>query len=78
MYKEISNIRFYSENSTMLNNWEFLYPEEEIKRTEWYKRAEDDIGVIYWDYIMDERDQKVYLSLIKGLILEAKTTVACL
>ena len=45
----------------MLNNWEFLYPEEEIKRTEWYQRAEDDIGVIYWDYIMDERDQKVYL-----------------
>ena len=37
-----------------------------------------DERVIYWDYIMDERDQKVYLSLIKGLILEAKTTVACL
>ncbi|MCT1401952.1 sensor histidine kinase [Paenibacillus sp. p3-SID867] len=72
MYKEISNIRFYSENSTMLNNWEFLYPEEEIKRTEWYQRAEDDIGVIYWDYIMDERDQKVYLSLIKGVDLGSK------
>lgn len=75
MYKEISNIRFYSENPTMLNNWEFLYPEDEIKRTEWYQRAEDDIGVIYWDYITDERDQKVYLSLIKGLILEARTIV---
>ncbi|MEC0206137.1 sensor histidine kinase [Paenibacillus lautus] len=72
MYKEISNIRFYSENPTMLNNWEFLYPEDEIKRTEWYQRAEDDIGVIYWDYITDERDQKVYLSLIKGVDLGSK------
>lgn len=72
MYKEISNIRFYSENSTMLNNWEFLYPADEIKRTEWYQRAEDDIGVIYWDYITDERDQKVYLSLIKGVDLGSK------
>lgn len=72
MYKEISNIRFYSENPTMLNNWEFLYPEDEIKRTEWYQRAEDNIGVIYWDYITDERDQKVYLSLIKGVDLGSK------
>lgn len=72
MYKEISNIRFYSDNPTMLNNWEFLYPEDEIRSTEWYRRAEDDIGVIYWDYIEDERDQKVYLSLIKGVDLGSK------
>lgn len=72
MYKEISNIRFYSENPTMLNNWEFLYPKDEIRGTEWYRRAEDDIGVIYWDYIEDERDQKVYLSLIKGVDLGSK------
>lgn len=72
MYKEISNIRFYSENPTMLNNWEFLYPKDEIRSTEWYRRAEDDIGVIYWDYIEDERDQKVYLSLIKGVDLGSK------
>lgn len=72
MYKEISNIRFYSDNPTMLNNWEFLYPEDEIRSTEWYRRAEDDVGVIYWDYIEDERDQKVYLSLIKGVDLGSK------
>lgn len=72
MYKEISNIRFYSENPTMLNNWEFLYPEEGIKKMEWYQRAEEHIGVIYWDYIMDERDQQVYLSLIKGVDLGSK------
>ncbi|MCM3261925.1 sensor histidine kinase [Paenibacillus lautus] len=72
MYKEISNIRFYSDNPTMLNNWEFLYPKDEIRSTEWYRRAEDDIGVIYWDYIEDERDQKVYLSLIKGVDLGSK------
>ncbi|MGV2806056.1 two-component sensor histidine kinase, partial [Clostridium perfringens] len=78
MYKEISNIRFYSENPTMLNNWEFLYPEDEIKRTEWYQRAEDDIGVIYWDYITDERDQKINLSIIKGVDLESKDNLRVL
>lgn len=78
MYKEISNIRFYSENPTMLNNWEFIYPEEEIKKTEWYQRAVEHIGVIYWDYIMDERDQKVYLSLIKGVDLGSKDNAGVL
>lgn len=78
MYKEISNIRFYSENPTMLNNWEFIYPEQEIKKTEWYQRAVEHVGVIYWDYIMDERDQKVYLSLIKGVDLGSKDNTGVL
>ncbi|MGY5345805.1 cache domain-containing protein [Paenibacillus glucanolyticus] len=78
MYKEISNIRFYSDNPTMLNNWEFIYPEGEIRRTEWYRRAEDNIGVIYWDYVRDERDQKVYLSLIKGVDLGSKDNLGVL
>ncbi|MEK3784225.1 sensor histidine kinase [Paenibacillus sp. FSL R5-0810] len=72
MYKEISNIRFYSENQTMLNNWEFIYPEQEIRQAEWYVRAQENIGVIHWDYIVDERDGKHYLSLIKGVDLGSK------
>ncbi|WP_054956924.1 cache domain-containing sensor histidine kinase [Paenibacillus dakarensis] len=72
MYKEISNIRFYSNNKTMLNNWEFIYPEKNIKQSDWYQAASLNIGLIYWDYIIDERDQKKYLSLIKGVDLGSK------
>lgn len=72
MYKEISNIRFYSENKTMLNNWEFIFPERDIKQSEWYQAAMNNIGLIRWDYIKDERDHKNYLSLVKGVDLGSK------
>lgn len=72
MYKEISNIRFYSENETMLNNWEFIFPEKDIKQTEWFQVAIDNIGLFRWDYIEDERDHKKYLSLVKGVDLGSK------
>ncbi|GAE09062.1 two-component sensor histidine kinase [Paenibacillus sp. JCM 10914] len=72
MYKEISNIRFYSDNSTLINNWEFIYPEQDIRQAEWYTRAEQKIGLVHWDYIQDERDHKFYLSLIKGVDLGSK------
>ncbi|MFC7678471.1 sensor histidine kinase [Paenibacillus sp. GCM10028914] len=72
MYKEISNIRFYSENETMLNNWEFIFPEKDIKQTEWYQIAIDNIGLYRWDYIEDERDHKKYLSVVKGVDLGGK------
>ncbi|NMO97218.1 sensor histidine kinase [Paenibacillus lemnae] len=72
MYKEISNIRFYSENPTMLNNWEFIYPQPEVKGMKWFQSAEENIGLIRWEYITDERDHKQYLSLIKGVDLGSR------
>ena len=72
MYKEISNIRFYSENKTMLNNWEFIFPDQDTKQSEWFKAAEKNIGLIRWEYIIDERDHKKYFSLVKGVDLGDK------
>lgn len=72
MYKEISNIRFYSENPTMLNNWEFIYPEPGIRKADWYVEAERQIGLMRWNYIEDERDRRKYLSLVKGVPLGGK------
>ncbi|WP_025849541.1 sensor histidine kinase [Paenibacillus ehimensis] len=69
MYKEISNIRFYSENQTMLSNWQFFIPGEEIRNSDWYRQAKRAVGVNHWDYIRDERDGKYYLSLVKGVYL---------
>lgn len=72
MYKEIANIRFYSDNETMLNNWQFIHPSPEIEQADWYINARSRIGLIQWDYITDERDQRQYLSLIRGVDLGSK------
>lgn len=72
IYKEISNVRFYVENETLLNNWEFMNPGEEIRQSDWYIRAQKNIGVVHWVYLMDERDKKYYLSLVKGIDLGSR------
>lgn len=73
MYKEISNIRFYSNNETLLNNWQFINPTPEVEAADWYRNAKDNIGLIQWDYIKDERDHRNYLSLVKGVDLGSRT-----
>ncbi|MEK3733405.1 sensor histidine kinase [Paenibacillus sp. FSL M8-0334] len=72
MYKEISNIRFYSNNETLLNNWQFINPTPEIEATDWYKNAKENVGLVQWDYITDERDNRTYLSLVKGVDLGSR------
>ncbi|QYR23248.1 sensor histidine kinase [Paenibacillus sp. sptzw28] len=67
LYKEISNIRVYLNNQTLLNNWEFIQTEEEIVNTTWYRKAMDSGGLIGWNYIVDERDNIKYLSLIRKI-----------
>ncbi len=66
LYEEISNIRFYMDNPTMLDNWEFIQPEPSIVRTAWYQRAlGSSNGMTSWYYLEDERDSLKYLSLVR-------------
>jgi len=67
LYKEISSIRLYVDNPTMLNNWEFLQPTPDVTGTFWYKRAMASNGLIAWNYIEDNRNGQPYLSLIRRL-----------
>jgi two-component system, sensor histidine kinase YesM len=65
LYREVAGIRFYIENPTLLNNWEFIQPSEELKKSPWYEEAISYNGLIGWHYIEDERDQRKYLSLVR-------------
>jgi len=66
LYEEISNIRFYMDNPTLLNNWEFLQPTDDIREADWYKRAMGSLnGTVGWFYLEDERDKRHYLSLVR-------------
>ena len=53
LYSEVFNIRFYTTNMTILDNWEFLKVTDSIAETPWYKSAMGQVG-IHWAYIPDE------------------------
>ncbi|OBZ16559.1 MULTISPECIES: sensor histidine kinase [Bacillales] len=67
LYSEVYNIRFYTTNMTILDNWEFLKLTDPIAREPWYKSAIGEDG-IHWGYIRDEtKNNRKYLSLIRKI-----------
>ncbi|MCC3374988.1 sensor histidine kinase [Cohnella sp. REN36] len=67
LYKEVSGIRLYFDNPTLLNNWEFLQPSPDVMGAFWYERAMKANGLIAWNYIRDDRNGQYNLSLIRRL-----------
>lgn len=68
LYDEIDNIRLYFDNATLLNNWEFIQPDETIEQAEWYRNAFRFGGnTVNWYYLKDERDNRNYLSLVRKI-----------
>lgn len=68
-YNEISNIRFYIENPTLMNNWYFIQPDQVIKGSFWYRAAIEGSGLPTWLYIEDEtRKNEKYLSLVIKIV----------
>jgi len=65
LYSEISSIRLYIDNPTVLDNWEFLQPDEHVKQEQWYQTALAQKGQVSWNYIKDNRNGRYYLSLIR-------------
>ena len=75
LYKEVSSIRLYINNPTMLDNWEFLQPDKALSDETWYTTALAHNGLISWNYIKDSRNQQYYLSLIRKIdFLNERTT----
>ncbi|MBB3109546.1 two-component system sensor histidine kinase YesM [Paenibacillus phyllosphaerae] len=64
LYREIGNIRLYVDNPTLLDNWEFIQPTDAIRNAEWYQQATSS-SLVDWVYIVDERDNVKYLSLVR-------------
>jgi len=64
--KEIDNIRLYTENETMISNWEFFPADETTTSQEWYQEAIQYRGIINWRYLPDEtKRNEPYLSLVR-------------
>ncbi|CAM4314267.1 sensor histidine kinase [Paenibacillus phoenicis] len=66
-YREVSGIRFYYDNPTLINNLELIPVNEEIEGMYWYQQAmkSKDIG---WFYINDNQEVPVKrLSLVRQI-----------
>lgn len=64
---EVRNIRFYSFNPTLLENWEFFKVNESIESRPWFAKAMAQDG-IHWAYIQDEtKGGQRYLSLVRKI-----------
>ncbi|WP_083705560.1 sensor histidine kinase [Paenibacillus sp. FSL H8-0259] len=75
LYKEISSIRLYIDNPTVLDNWEFLQADAAVTQETWYQTALAQKGLVCWNYIRDNRNGKYYLSLIRKIdFLKQRTT----
>lgn len=70
LYRDISSIRVYTDNQTLLNNWEFINPSPEVEEAEWYQQIKEFGGLSRWVYLQDERDKQNYLSLVRRIDLE--------
>ncbi|WP_151737399.1 sensor histidine kinase [Paenibacillus tengchongensis] len=54
-YREISNIRFYIENETLVDNMSLIPLTEDLETRYWYKKVMESSG-IYWMYISDNEN----------------------
>ncbi|PWU66631.1 cache domain-containing sensor histidine kinase [Gracilibacillus dipsosauri] len=65
---EISNIRFYMDNPTLLNNWEIIPVSKELKGKDWYQHAMNKDPTPHWLYLKDEtKNNYYYLSLVRKI-----------
>jgi two-component system sensor histidine kinase YesM len=69
LYKEIYNIRFYTTNPTILNNWDFIQPDESILQSTWYgSMMQERTEKISWIALEDEtKNNAKYLSLVRRI-----------
>ena len=68
-YPDISGIKIYVNNNTMLTNGPFVVVTDDIASADWYRRAEASSSAIFW--IEDSNiDQSSYLHLVRKIPLD--------
>ncbi|MCZ8523990.1 MULTISPECIES: sensor histidine kinase [Paenibacillus] len=70
LYKEILNIRLYTSNPTLIDNWDFIQPDAATTGSFWYRNAmANNRDTISWHYIEDEtQNREKYLSLVRRVV----------
>lgn len=74
LYKEVSGIRFYSDNATLLNNWTFFRIDDATRNAAWFQEGLQNRGKNQWLYISDPtRSDMRYLSLVREIFFDNMT-----
>ncbi|WP_058303604.1 sensor histidine kinase [Gorillibacterium timonense] len=76
--KEISSIRLYINNPTIINNWEFIQIDEQLTQEPWYQTAMAQKNQVAWKYLQDSRNDRYYLSLIRRVDFAKQRTTGVL
>jgi len=66
-YKELSSIRIYTTNTTLLNNSHFIQVTPKTKENAWYREAIERDSRMEWVYKYDEYKNEYNMSLIRAL-----------
>ncbi|WP_025846088.1 cache domain-containing sensor histidine kinase [Paenibacillus ehimensis] len=68
LFKEIKGIRFYTFNTTLLENWFIFQLDNRMEQQLWYKEALRNRGKTGWYYIPDETKRgEPYVSLVRPI-----------
>ncbi|MGF9911828.1 sensor histidine kinase [Paenibacillus ehimensis] len=68
LFKEIKGIRFYTFNTTLLENWFIFQLDNRMEQQHWYKEALRNRGKTGWYYIPDETNRgEPYVSLVRPI-----------
>ncbi|PWV88444.1 two-component system sensor histidine kinase YesM [Paenibacillus cellulosilyticus] len=75
LHKEIRSIRFYMDNPTLLNNWEFMKPNTSTQAAYWYKEAQDSPMALWYYFDEETNPGDKYLNLVRRIdFLEYRTS----
>lgn len=76
---EISRIKLYTNNPTLLNNWEFFPLDRTVEDSDWYRSAIDHAGQIGWFYYPSvTRTQRDMLSLVRSIYFQSSRSFGLL
>ncbi|WP_276354396.1 sensor histidine kinase [Cohnella caldifontis] len=77
--EEITRIKLYADNPSLLNNWEFIPLDEPTKSGFWYQSAIAQAGRIGWYYFPSEsRGAGSMLSLVRSVYFQGSRTFGVL
>src|SRR5574344_419708 len=65
--RNVSSFRYYTENSTILDNASFIKTTPDILDSNWYKAAKDSNGKISWVIKTDNISRKKMLALVRSV-----------
>ncbi|WP_373231974.1 sensor histidine kinase [Cohnella sp.] len=76
---EITRVKVYADNPTLIDNWEFTPLDAKTSETFWYRSAITQIGRLGWYYFpSDSRSTSSMLSLVRSVYFQETKTIGLL